>query len=75
MEYEFISITQTHDTGKTKVFDVTPKNSKDLLGKICWYSNWRRYTFMPTERTIFDSKCLANIISFIGHLMNERKVK
>lgn len=71
---DYITFTEVHDTGKTKVFNVNPIASTDLLGKITWYSAWRRYTFMPEDKTIFDSKCLADITTFIDVLMADRKL-
>lgn len=68
----FIDFTEIHDTGKTKVFSVKSKQG-DLLGKITWFSNWRKYTFWPEHSTIFDTKCLLEIVSFIDGLMERRK--
>jgi hypothetical protein len=70
----FIKFTEIHDTGKTKVFNVHPIQSTDLLGKICWYPNWRRYVFFPSQMTLFDSKCLADISNLIVQLMTDRKL-
>jgi len=72
---DFITFTEIRDTGKTKVFNVTPKTSEDVLGKICWYAAWRRYVFFPATQTLFDSKCLTNITFFIDGLMADRKIK
>lgn len=68
----FLDFAEVHDTGKTKVFNILSK-SGDVLGKISWFSNWRKYTFWPEQQTIFDSKCLIEIVSFINDLMEERK--
>lgn len=68
----FIDFTQIHDTGKTKVFSVESK-SGDHLGKIAWFPSWRKYTFMPEYGSLFDSKCLAEVIEFLSKLMEDRK--
>lgn len=72
---DFIKFTEIHDTGKTKVFSVTPKTGDDELGKICWYPAWRRYVLFPASQTLFDSKCLNDITTFIDVLMADRKLE
>ena len=74
-DYEFISFKEVHDIGKTKVYNVNPKNSIDLIVKVYWYAAWRRYCFWPEPMTLFDAKCLVNISDFISQLMAERKLR
>jgi hypothetical protein len=66
-----IQFTETHDTGKTKVFSAECNDA--FLGNVKWYAPWRRYTFHPAQDTLFDSSCLKEITSFIGGLMEDRK--
>lgn len=65
---------------KTLVFLVTTKeNGKpeeaggQVLGRVSWYSPWRRYSFFPEPGTLFESQCLRDIAAFCDWLMAERK--
>lgn len=69
----FLAFIETKDTGKTKVFDVISSNV--TLGEVRWYGPWRRYTFHPSEGTLFDRNCMNEIIVFIDQLMDDRKAK
>lgn len=73
-EYEYINITETHDTGKTKRWDIRSKSFDDMLGSIFWYGNWRQYIFNPEPGTIYSAGCLDDIRSFIANEMETRKV-
>lgn len=68
----YIEFIETKDTGKTKKFCVNSKTGC-YLGVVSWYSGWRRYVFKPESETIFDSKCMLEIIEFINELMNDRR--
>lgn len=70
---EYINISEVHDTGKTKVWNVYDKNNLFTLAEIRWYGSWRKYCFYPQHGTIFDVKCLLEITNFITDRMNERK--
>jgi hypothetical protein len=65
---------QTHDDRKTYVVFVGTKE-RLLLGKIKWFSQWRRYAFYPTNDKVFDETCLEDIKNYIHDLMEERKTK
>ena len=57
----------------TKKFNIYSKSNYDLLGVIRWKNEWRKYCFFPRFDTIYDSKCLLEIVEFIKKLMDERK--
>lgn len=69
----FLDFTEIRDTGKTKVYSITSKQGGDSLGRIAWFSNWRKYTFWTECNNIFDSKCLKEITDFMDKLMEDRK--
>ena len=71
---QFVNFSEIGDTGKTKRFSVTSKGN-DLLGHVQWFGAWRKYCFYPSANTIWDTKCLFEVMTFIGALMNERKQK
>lgn len=56
---------------KTKT--VLVKAEYTYLGTIKWYSPWRTYCFFPTPDTLYDTKCLQDIGSYIDNLIAERK--
>lgn len=58
---------------KTQVWDVE-SSADTYLGTILWRTAWRRYVFEPADRTVFDSACLGEIVSFIDRLMEERRM-
>lgn len=33
------------------------------LGKITFYKPWKKWVFEPRPKTVFDEKCLRNIIA------------
>ncbi len=63
---------------KTPIYYISSNTDSDAemsLGTITWYSQWRRYVFTPTPKSIvcFDHTCLLDIANFIDTLMQERK--
>ena len=72
--YEYITIEEVKDTGKTKVWLVAnKKNIAAQLGAIHWWSNWRQYVFTPEPGTIYSAGCLHDIRAFIYQQMEARK--
>lgn len=76
-ETNHLTFTQTHDTGKTKVFCIQNKAGVEL-GEVRWSSAWRRYCFFVSTRApnvfnCYDAECLGDIVTFINILMAERK--
>ncbi len=66
-----LKIIETHDTGKTKVFTVQSVHG-GTLGRIIWYSQWRRYTLQPDGATVWDAFCLREVVEFMDKIMKER---
>lgn len=43
------------------------KNWDDMeLGQIKWYQSWRKFCFYPDDGTIWDNKCLSELLEFIN---------
>lgn len=59
-------------TCKTKRFSINTKTG-DFIGVIKWHGAWRKYCFFPHGDTVWDSKCLNEILTFISDLMEKRK--
>lgn len=67
-----LTFTERNVTGRvTKTWIVTKEAT--LLGEVSWWSHWRRYVFHPAFKTLFDVKCLVEIIEFIEAEMAKRK--
>lgn len=75
-EYEYIYFSDiTHKTAKTKRFFINSNESHFCLGEVKWYGAWRKYCFFPTPNSVFETKCLSDIILFLNGLQNEWKAK
>jgi len=62
-----------HYPGKTKLIVVVSKRTSEPLGQIKWYGAWRQYTFWPMGDTIWNKRCMLDIINHINKLMDERR--
>lgn len=61
---------------KTPIYKLYNKKDESIyLGEIKWNGAWRKYCFYPEYETLFDSKCLMELVKFIDYLMKERKNK
>ena len=57
------------------VFIYTLTNPTYYLGHIKFYGSWRKFVFHPACDTLFDSKCLTEIINIINELQTSWKNK
>ena len=48
---------------KTKRWVVSTKQGGEL-GRVQWFTNWRRYCFFPLPGTTYDANCLRDIADF-----------
>lgn len=60
---------------KTKIFGVVNKDTKAVIGIISWYGPFRKYSFFPSQNTVYETTCLKDIIAFIESLMKERELQ
>lgn len=60
-EYFFIT-EQIMESRKTPIYYVYDNNAVHIA-TIKWYSAWRKFCFYPETGTIWDNKCLLDIIS------------
>lgn len=49
---------------KTKIWLVLNKYDGSELGRVFWYTKWRKYTFEAAADCIFDAGCLKEIADF-----------
>lgn len=69
----FQKLFKKNKSAKTDTYHVVSKSTQYSLGYIRWYGSWRQYCFYPANETVFDRKCLQDIIIFIQELMDKRK--
>lgn len=72
---EFIEIT---NKGKTKVFLVKNKETKEMLGEIKWFVPFREYCyrfFSPNKEIVLAPSCMEQMAKFCRELMTKRKEK
>lgn len=72
---KYIEFKEVPSNKKTSTYQVVSKEGAGVLGEIKWYASWRKYSFFPAANTLYETKCLTDIVEFIDHLMDERKVK
>jgi hypothetical protein len=65
----------TSASGKTKIWSVKNTTSDFQVGRIVWYSNWRKYVFEPAANCLFDIGCLTEIVDFIKTATMEHKLR
>lgn len=57
---------------KTKIWNVVAQEEY-RLGEVRWHAPWRRYTFHPDAKTLYDPGCLHTIADFCAIQTGERK--
>jgi hypothetical protein len=71
--YKHIYIEEGASKPRTKVFYVYATLSGQLLGEVSWYGNWRQYTFLVYQRSVYDSGCMDAISEFTKKINKEHK--
>lgn len=57
---------------KTPILEII--NWDDInLGEIKWYPAWRKFCFYPNKDTVWDNKCLVELINFLNKYNKEWK--
>lgn len=59
--------------GKTRLWDVFPKDGGRRIGQVRWYAPWRKYTFAPDPSCVFEQDCLRDIAAFIENETKKHK--
>jgi hypothetical protein len=49
---------------KTYAWTVYGEDEMDL-GRVSWYGPFRKYSFWPNPRTVFETVCLSDIVHFL----------
>ena len=59
--------TDPHKDIKTRVWYVLPEGCNDLgrrLGRVAWFTRWRKYCYFPIADTVYEQDCLRDIAQF-----------
>lgn len=72
IRYKYIYMSALEEKPKTKVYGVYNIKTRNLLGKIGWYSSWRQYVFAPVGNTLYSVGCLIDIKNFIDEIELQR---
>lgn len=62
----FLTFSEKPNPGKkTAIINVTSTTKGIYLGQIRWYGAWRQYVFYPANDTLFNAKCMQDILSVV----------
>jgi hypothetical protein len=61
------------DGRKTQVWAVLTTDGKFCLGRVAWYSPWRKYCFFPSDKTVFEEDCMLKILQWCQGQTRARK--
>ena len=65
MKCEYFVVARTKQSNrKTPIYFIVNKE-EDCIGEIKWYGPWRKFCFYPDKNTVWDSKCLNEVIEVI----------
>ena len=66
VDCKYIEFQYAHDSesGKTRIWDVVPKDEHLAIGQVRWFGRWRKYAFFPWEDTVYEQTCLRDIADF-----------
>jgi len=72
---EYFFITKIIEIGrKTPIYYIFEHNT-NCIGEIKWYSPWRKFCFYPDTNTVWDNKCLTDIIQQLDIINKQYKEK
>jgi hypothetical protein len=62
-------------SGKTERWTAHTVPESITLGIVGWFAPWRKYAFMPTEKTVFEEDCLRSIARFCEERTADHRLK
>lgn len=76
MSKRYLNFVDTSIEGrKTKRFEVINVTAFAVLGRICWFTRFRKYCFFPEPNMTFDAGCLKEIADELNALTDAHKTK
>ena len=64
----FCIIKEEIEGRKTPIYHIINNKTADEIAVIKWYGAWRKYCLFPNQETIWDNKCLVQIIDFLNKI-------
>lgn len=70
---QYFFITKSNYEGrKTPIYYIFEFNT-NCIGEIKWYAPWRKFCFYPDKDTVWDSKCLLEVLQQLDKINDEYK--
>lgn len=65
---QYFNIIETIVKGqKTKFYDII-NNKFERIGSIKWQGSFRKYAFFPAADTVWDNKCLEEVLDVLNDI-------
>ncbi len=71
--YQYIEFIEKAPKPKTRVWSVINRRSKHELGRVAWYSQWRRYGYYNTCEAWYTEECFNSISDFLKQADKEQE--
>lgn len=68
----FEVIEQKIDKRKTAIYEIWHIENYPL-GEIKWFASWRKFCFFPNKDTVWDMKCLVEILDLLNDINSKYK--
>lgn len=67
-DYFYIVKLNKPENKKTDTYCITTIGTNYVIGEIKWWGAWRKYCFFPGEDTVYDNKCMLQIMNFMNEI-------
>lgn len=68
----FVIFCNTLRGRKTPIYHIRSINDLGVgLGDVKWFGAWRKFCFFPCDKTVWDTKCLNEVVEFVDKINNE----
>mgnify|MGYP001565588896 CR=1 FL=1 len=57
----------------THQYEVRTSEDQTCLARIQWYGPWRTYVLIPKDGSIWENRCLRDVVTFLEQLKQERR--
>lgn len=65
---QYFDVTETIIKGqKTSIYNII-NNKFEMIGKIKWQGSFRKYGFFPESNTVWDNKCLEEVLDVLNDI-------
>ncbi len=57
----------------THRYEVLTREGQTCLARIAWDGPWRTYVLIPQDGSLWESQCLADVVTFLEQLKQARR--